>query len=121
MTEKENRKKDGRRKCSEIHWLIFIEVEKAFALAREVCQGHRGSDIGPQGLNAIENAWKVLRDRLSETLPTAMEPRDSFITPLRTAVVQINTNKAEALEDYESNQKERAREVELKKGGRTKW
>ena len=50
-----------------------------------------------------------------------MEPRDSFITPLRIAVVQINTNKAEALEDYESNQKERAREVELKKGGRTKW
>ena len=46
-----------------------------------------------QDLNACENAWKLLKDRLYETLPTHLESREDFVTRLRSAVLWINKNK----------------------------
>ena len=42
-----------------------------------------------QDLNAIENAWHILRERLDETLPSAMETREAFIVRLRNALAWI--------------------------------
>ena len=72
-----------------------------------------------QDLNAIENAWNVLRERLDMTLPEAMEGRDEFLARLRAAVDWINANRSEQLWYFCTNQKERAAEVLLRGGGRT--
>ena len=76
-----------------------------------------------QDFNAIENAWKILRDRLDETLPQGRETRDAFVRRLKTAVVWVNQNKASELEYLSRNQKERASDcLRMKpKGSRTKW
>ena len=46
-----------------------------------------------QDFNAIENAWKLLRDRLNETLPKDCETRDQFVKRLVSAVAWVNRNK----------------------------
>ena len=74
-----------------------------------------------QDLNAIENAWKFLKDRLYETLPTELEGREDFVSRLRAAVAWVNRNRHAELLYLSHNQKERATELLLKKGGRTKW
>ena len=74
-----------------------------------------------QDLNAIENAWKLLRDRLYDTLPTEIEDRDGFIARLRCAVRWVNQNCSEQLWKLSTNQKERARDVLDNEGGRTRW
>ena len=74
-----------------------------------------------QDLNAMENCWKLLRDRLYDTLPVARESRDDFLVRLRNAVNWLNANKTEELHLFWSNQKERAADVHVLKGGRTKW
>ena len=76
-----------------------------------------------QDFNAIENAWKLVRERLAETLPKGMESRDHFITRLHQAVGWLNRHKKGQLEYYSTNQKERCKDcLETKpKGGRTKW
>lgn len=74
-----------------------------------------------QDLNAIENAWSVLRQRLDETLPTQMESRDEFTTRLRAAVRWVNSNREDQLWKLCTNQKERADEVLLREGGRTSF
>ena len=74
-----------------------------------------------QDLNAIENAWNVLRERLDATLPTGMESREAFLLRLRAAVAWINAHRAEQLLKFCTNQKERAAEVCLREGGRTSF
>ena len=74
-----------------------------------------------QDLNAIENAWKLLRDRLDETLPPELEDREAFSTRVRNAVTWLNKNRRDELLMLSTNQKARAREVLTLKGGRTKW
>ena len=76
-----------------------------------------------QDFNAIENAWKILRDRLNETLPLGHETRDQYVRRLKAAVVWVNQNKASELEYLSRNQKERASDcLRMKpKGSRTKW
>ena len=74
-----------------------------------------------QDLNAIENAWKVLRERLDETLPSALESRDDFVLRLRNAVRWVNVNRYEQLLHMCRNQKERATELLELKGGRTSF
>ena len=74
-----------------------------------------------QDLNAIENAWKLLRDRLYITMPTHLERREDFIPRLWNAVRWINANQHKALLYLCNNQKERAAAVALNGGGRTKW
>ena len=72
-------------------------------------------------LNAIENVWKMLRDRLDDTFPRARESRKEFVTRLRKAVTWLNVNKVDSMRKYASNMKERAAEVIAQSGGRTQW
>ena len=74
-----------------------------------------------QDLNAIENAWKLLRDRLDQTQPAQMESREDFVARLRNAVRWVNENCYDQLLHFCTNQKERAAEVVDLKGGRTSW
>ena len=74
-----------------------------------------------QDLNAIENAWSVLRERLDATLPVAMESRDDFIVRLRAAIDWVHVHRSEQLWKFCTNQKERADEVLLRDGGRTSF
>ena len=71
--------------------------------------------------NAIENAWKLLRERLSDTLPMGLEKREAFIFRLRSAVTWLNRSRRKELWYLARNQKERCRDCLLLKGGRTKW
>ena len=76
-----------------------------------------------QDFNAIENAWKLLRDRLDQTLPLGVEDREHFVGRLHAAVAWINRNKQKELQYYSTNQKERAKEClnSKPKGSRTKF
>ena len=74
-----------------------------------------------QDFNAIENIWKLLRDRLAETLPSAMESREDFVRRLRNAVDWLNRNQTEAMLYLSRNQKERADACSWLDGARTKW
>ena len=74
-----------------------------------------------QDLNGIENAWNLVRERLAQTLPTSWESRDAFVSRLRAAIRWVNINCQSQLWKFCSNQKERADEVLLRKGGRTSW
>ena len=58
-----------------------------------------------QDLNAIENAWKLLRDRLYETMPTGIECRDDFVARLHCAVRWLNSNCSEQMLKLCTNQK----------------
>ena len=73
-----------------------------------------------QDLNAVETAWRELRTRLSETMPTRREGRAAFVGRLRRAVAWVNEHRGDYLRDLCTNQKERADDVILAKGGRTK-
>ena len=74
-----------------------------------------------QDFNAIENAWKLLRERLDQTLPTGKETRDAFIQRLKSAVAWVNRNRRNELAYLSTNQKERANDCLLLHGARTKW
>jgi hypothetical protein len=74
-----------------------------------------------QDLNAIENAWNLLRVRLDATRPTNIEPRAAFIKRLRSAVEWLNKNKHHELWELSTNQKQRAKDVLDLGGSRTKW
>ena len=72
-------------------------------------------------LNAIENAWALLRERLGETLPPHIEGRAAFVARLRSAVRWLNRNRRRAMLRLASNMKVRARDVKDNGGFRTKW
>ncbi len=76
-----------------------------------------------QDFNAIENVWKLLRDRLDQTLPTGLEDRACFVRRLNTAVRWLNANKADEMWHLSTNQKERANAAlsNKPKGARTKF
>jgi hypothetical protein len=74
-----------------------------------------------QDFNAIENVWKLLRERLFDTLPIGLEKRDAFIARLVAAVNWLNRTKRDELWYLARNQKERCRDCQLLKGNRTKW
>lgn len=74
-----------------------------------------------QDFNAIENAWFLLRQRLDETMPKAMETRDDFIGRLNQAVVFLNRYRKNRLEELSRNQKVRCKECEELEGARTSW
>ena len=84
--------------------------------------------VGPyprtsQDFNAIENAWKVVKERLDKTIPVHKEGRDAFIKKYLAAVRWVNTNRSEQLWYLSTNQKERVDDCLSQKppGGRTKW
>jgi hypothetical protein len=76
-----------------------------------------------QDFNAIENCWKMLRDRLHDTMPRGLETRDAFTQRLLTAVLWMNRNKSQEMWHLGTNQKERCRDCLAQKpaGGRTRW
>ena len=74
-----------------------------------------------QDFNAIENVWKLLRERLAETLPLGLEKRDAFIIRLKAAAGWLNRQKKDELWYLSRNQKERCRDCKFLEGGRTKW
>ena len=63
-----------------------------------------------QDFNAIENDWKILKDHLSDTMPTTLESRDEFIARLHAAVKWMNKKRSHQLWSLSINQKERADE-----------
>ena len=79
--------------------------------------------VSSQDFNACENAWDMVRQRLDDTLPSAMEGRDAFIARLQACVHWINRHRAKDLWYVSSNQKERADDCLNSEppGGRTKW
>ena len=81
----------------------------------------RGYPKCSQDLNAIENAWKLLRDRLYETQPHKMELRTQFVRRLKAAVRWLNIRRSGQLLKFSTNQKDRARDVLRMRGGRTTW
>ena len=76
-----------------------------------------------QDFNAIENVWKLLRDRLHATLPAGLEPRNAFVARLQRAVTWINRHMQSSMWHFARNQKERCRDClqATPQGGRTKW
>ena len=76
-----------------------------------------------QDFNAIENVWKILKDRLDETMPTSLESRADFIKRLHGAVRWANTQIADQAWYPSANRKERADDclAMVPPGGRTKW
>ena len=72
-------------------------------------------------LNAIENAWSFLRDRLSATQHHGdeVETRAEFILRLRAAVNWVNKHHKEGMAALARNQRERAKAVEANDGHRT--
>ena len=73
-----------------------------------------------QDLNAIETAWREVRNRLYTTQPKKFEDRPVFIRRLRRAVEWVNEHRSSYLLHICQEQKRRASEVIELKGGRTK-
>ena len=74
-----------------------------------------------QDFNTIENIWKLLNERLMQTLPRKMEGRAEFLPRLRNAVRWLNVNSKEQMLSLSRNQKARADDCLALDGGRTKW
>lgn len=101
-----------------------LHAEEPMASLREIAvELVDGYPKCPQDFNAIENAWKILRERLDETLPRGLETRDRFVERLLSAVAWVNRHKKAELEYLSRNQKERANDClqANPKGSRTKW
>ena len=75
-----------------------------------------------QDLNPIEVAWREVKARLNETMPTHFETRQQFIRRMRLAVAWVNKNRASYLKAICTSQKEWARDClrASPPGGRTK-
>ena len=74
-----------------------------------------------QDLNPIENIWRLLRERLYETLPKKLETREHFEARVHSAVRWLNYHKQEEMWYLSTNLKERADDVIYLEGGRTGW
>ena len=76
-----------------------------------------------QDFNVIENCWKILKERLDETMPRQIEDREAFIARLRRTVAWANRHRAADFWFLTTNQKQRAQDCLSTKppGGRTKW
>ena len=72
-------------------------------------------------LNAIENVWNLLRERLQETVPVQIESLEEFLVRWRRAVIWLSENCAHQLLKYCSNQKDRAQDVKNLWGAKGKW
>ena len=74
-----------------------------------------------QDLNPIENVWRLLRERLYETMPDCLESRGHFVGRVHSAVKWLNWHKQEEMWYLSTNLKERAADVLYLEGGRTGW
>ena len=99
-----------------------IRSQEALGALQRVGLEHvKGYPVSSQDFNAIENAWKILRERLDQTLPKGVEPRDHFVLRLKEAAHCVNKNRADELPYRCRNQKERARECLDLEGARTQF
>ena len=62
------------------------------------------SKLSPD-LNAIENVWALLQDRLLLTAPVEMEPRGQFVKRLRRTVAWMNANARDHVRSLCQNEK----------------
>ena len=69
-------------------------------------------------LNAIEGVWHMLKARMLETEPEALESRAEFVLRLRRQASWLNDTKGDELLTLCTNQKKRVREVEHLKGAK---
>ena len=101
---------------------LRTEAAKA-AIGRAGLELVEGYPRKSQDFNAIENGWKIVKERLDETMPTWREGREEFVTRLRAAVAWVNRNRGKELWFLSTNQKERADDClsTEPRGGRTKW
>jgi len=71
--------------------------------------------------NAIEGWWNMLRMRLGQTAPVALESRAAFVQRLRRSVKWLNDNRGDQALALATNQKKRAREVQQLEGAKCKY
>ena len=72
-------------------------------------------------LNAIENVWDLLQDRLFLTAPVEVESRGDFVKRLRRTVNWMNLNARTQLRLFCINQKKRAAQVKKLRGARCSY
>ena len=72
-------------------------------------------------LNAIEGVWHLLRQLLDEEAPDKRETRSQFLARLRQTAAWMNKHRKDDMLKLCTNQRTRARDVQLLKGARTKW
>lgn len=72
-------------------------------------------------LNAIEGAWRLVKERLEHTEPVETEGRGDFLVRLRRCVHWINEHRHHQLLCMCTNLKERAQMVLELEGAKTKW
>ena len=78
------------------------------------------SKCSPQ-LNAIENYWDLLQDRLLLTAPVEIESRAAFIKRLRRSVNWMNQSARQPSRGLCRNQKKRAAEMIKHHGARCRF
>ena len=91
------------------------------ALRKVKCPVVRNFPKYSSDLNAIENWWAALRERLEATAPEEMEERADFVCRLRRTVHWLNEHRREEAVALATNQKDRARDVVALGGAKTKW
>ena len=91
------------------------------ALRKVKCPVVRNFAKYSSDLNAIENWWAALRERLEATAPEEMEERADFVCRLRRTVHWLNEHRREEAVALATNQKDRARDVVALGGAKTKW
>ena len=72
-------------------------------------------------LNAIEEVWNLIRQRLESTEPEDFEDRLAFVARLRRCVNWLNERHRDALLTMCTNQKLRGKDVIKLTGAKTKW
>ena len=101
---------------------LRTESAKA-AIGRAGLELVEGYPRSSQDFNAIENGWKIVKERIDQTMPTWRESREAFVARLRASVAWVNRNRGKELWYLSTNQKERADDClsTEPRGGRTKW
>ena len=69
--------------------------------------------------NPIENMWKELNERLTETAPGTLEKFPEFQVRVKSAVSWLNRNKAQMMRNCVSSMPRRLREAVALRGART--
>jgi len=72
-------------------------------------------------LNPIENVWKTLNDRVSETMPPGFESVPHFKKRVRAAVRWVNKNKVEQMKNCVTSMPRRIQALLALKGAMTPY
>ena len=100
---------------------VAIQDRNLCALRKAGCVVVERHPTYSPDLNAIEGWWRALRDSLEQAAPEDLETRDAFIARLRRTVNWLNEHRWEDGLKLCTNQKERAADVKLLEGAKTKW